>query len=98
MTQQPDWGSVARMSALISLVVALVLFFALPDNRWIAFVVAGLGVLEALFMARVMPALARGSTSDQLAEMNAAAEAEAEILDGDWGVAPPSEPPRSEED
>lgn len=98
MRQQPDWARIAMFSALTSVVVAAVIFFALPDHRWIAFVVAGLGVLEALFMARVMPFLTRANTSDELAEMNATAEAEAEILDGDWGVAPPSEPAARDED
>jgi hypothetical protein len=36
MTRTPDWGMIGRSAVLTSLVAAVVLFFALPDQRWIS--------------------------------------------------------------
>ncbi len=76
---QANWGRIAIYSLISTVVVAAILYFMLDDTRWVAGVVLGLGLLEAGFLALVMPRLS-GS------------EEEVPIRDGDWGVAPPSEP------
>ena len=37
----PDWGSIGRTAVLSSLVGAVVTFFVLPDQRWIAAIFVG---------------------------------------------------------
>ena len=76
--QQPNWGRIATFSLISTIVVAVILFFALEDD-WIAGVVLGLGVVEAAFLLLVMPRLTGRETQTP-------------IRDGDWGVPPPSEP------
>ena len=77
--RQANWGRIAIYSLVSTVVVAAVLYVVLDDTRWVAGVVLGLGLLEAAFLALVMPRLS-------------GAEEEVPIRDGDWGVAPPSEP------
>ena len=78
MTQRPAWGRIAAYSLVSTVAIAVVLFFALSDDRWIAGAVLGLGVIEAAFLALVLPRLT-------------GAEEATPIRDGDWGVPPPSE-------
>jgi hypothetical protein len=77
--RQANWGRVAIYSLISTVVVAAILYLVLDDTRWVAGVVLGLGVLEAGFLALVIPRLS-------------GAEEEVPIQDGDWGVAPRSEP------
>ena len=79
MTQRANWGRIAALSLISSLVVAVILYLVLDDTRWVAGAVLALGVLEAVFLALVMPRLSGN-------------ERTVPIQDGDWGVAPPSEP------
>ena len=79
MTTRPNWGRIATFSLISTIVIAAVLYFAIPDSRWIAGVVLALGVIEAVFLLLVMPRLS-------------GAEEDVPIRDGDWGVAPPAEP------
>ena len=79
MTQRPNWGRLAIISLITTLLPAIVLFFILDDKRWVAGAVLGLGLFDAAFLALVMPRLT-------------GAESDVPIRDGDWGVAPPSEP------
>jgi hypothetical protein len=76
---RPGWTRIATYSLISTIAIGFVLFFAIPDSRWIAGVVLGVGLLEAAFLALVLPRL----TGE---------EDGAEILDGDWGQAPPSGP------
>lgn len=80
MTTGTDWGRIARFSMLGTVLVAVVVFFALPDARWVAAVVLGLGVLDLILFTQVLPALTRSR-----GEITP-------IKDGDWGVPPPSGP------
>jgi hypothetical protein len=77
--RQVNWSRLAIFSLISTILIAIVLYIVLDDARWVAGVVLGLGLLEAGFLVLVMPRLA-------------GAEEEAPIRDGDWGVAPPSEP------
>jgi hypothetical protein len=79
MTQRPNWGRLAIFSLITTLLIAIVLFFVLDESRWVAWAVLGLGLFDAAFLALVMPRLT-------------GAEDDVPIQDGDWGVAPPSEP------
>jgi membrane protein YdbS with pleckstrin-like domain len=78
VTQRPNWGLVAVVSLLSTSVAAVVLYFAIPDSRWIAALVLAFGVVEAVFLVFVMPRLSGAE--------------DVPIRDGDWGVPPPSEP------
>jgi len=78
----PDWGSIGRMSALTSLVAAVVTFFVLPDQRWIATIFVGIALFDALIFGLLLPRLSGGGTGraptlSDLEQMNAEAE---------WGV------------
>jgi hypothetical protein len=77
--RQANWGRIAIYSLISTVVVAATLYLVLDDTRWVAGIVLGLGLLEAGFLALVMPRLS-------------GAEEEVPIRDGDWGVPPPSEP------
>ena len=77
MTGRQNWGRIALFSLTSTVILAAILFFVLDDTRWVAGVVLGLGVLEAIFLALVMPRFTGAETP---------------IVDGDWGVPPPSEP------
>lgn len=88
----PSWGLIAALSLLAMTIVAVVILLVADDLEWLAAVLFVVGVLDALFLWRVMPRLTGATTQEQLDAMNAEAEAQAEILDGDWGVPPPSEP------
>jgi hypothetical protein len=48
---------VARLSALISLTAAIIVFFALPDKRWISAILLGEAILDTLTFAVVLPRL-----------------------------------------
>ena len=95
-----SWGAIAAVSLLGMTVAALVILFVAEDLAWLAAVVFVVGLLDAYFLWRVMPRVTGATTQDQLAKMNAEADAEAkaEILEGDWGVAPHEEPSRPDED
>jgi hypothetical protein len=66
----------------------------------IVLTVVVIGLIGVFVVPRVVSRRTAAKSGEQLADPNA--EAEAEILDGDWGVAPPSEPeqpaPRPQED
>lgn len=106
MTPGTDWGKIARFSLIGTLVAAIVLFFALPDQRWIAALVLGAGLIDLLVIWRVLPALAgsksatgtdTGPSSDP-ARLGEEPEVITPIKDGDWGVPPPSEPSHPDRD
>ena len=78
MTNRPNWGRIATFSLISTIVIAAVLYLAIPDSRWIAGVVLALGVIEVAFLLLVMPRLS-------------GAEEDVPIRDGDWGVPPASE-------
>jgi hypothetical protein len=89
MTRAPDWGMIGRSAVLTSLVVAVVLFFAIPDQRWIAAVLVGLAVVDALIFWFLMPRLQGGGTGgapslDDLERVNEDAEGPA-TPDDEWG-------------
>ncbi len=48
---------VARWSALISLIAAIIVFFALPEKRWIAAILLGEAILDILTFSIVLPRL-----------------------------------------
>jgi hypothetical protein len=81
MTQNrmPDWGMIGRSAVLTSLVAAIVLFFAIPDQRWIAGVLLGVALLDGLIFWVLVPRLQGGGTGgapslSDLEHMNAEAE------------------------
>ena len=80
----PDWGSIGRMAVLSSLVAAVVTFFVLPDQRWIAAILVVVALVDALIFGLLLPRLGSGgaggapSLSD-LEQMNA---------DANWGASP----------
>lgn len=91
MTSGPAWGKIAAISLLTMTAVAVVILLT-TELEWLAAVIFAFALLDAYFIWRVMPRLTGGTLQSQLDRMNAEAEAESKILDGDWGMAPPSEP------
>ncbi|MDX6587659.1 MAG: hypothetical protein QOI31_2132 [Solirubrobacterales bacterium] len=100
MTNRTDWSSIGRISVISSLTLAVVLFFALPDDRWIAAVLVGMSILDAFIYALVLPRLTGGGTGgapslDELEKMNAEAEwptsGEAPAPDDEWGKRQPGD-------
>ena len=92
MTRAPDWGMIGRFAVLTSLAAAIILFFAIPDQRWIAAVLLGIAVIDGFIFWVLMPQLGGGGTGgapsiDELEQMNAEAE---------WP--PPSDDPRPPDD
>lgn len=57
--QQPNWGTVGRISAIAGIVIGLVLFLAIPEQRWIGVAVAVLSLLEGYFLATILPQMLR---------------------------------------
>ncbi len=47
--------AVARFSAVISLTAAVVVFFAVPDKRWIAAILLAEAVLDVITFGFVLP-------------------------------------------
>jgi len=81
-----DWGSIGRISVAISVVTAVVLFFALPDQRWISAVVVGLAVLDAVIYGLVLPRLTSTGDAPSLSDLERihAEDAEAAASEDDW--------------
>ena len=90
MTGGPAWGKIAAISLLVMTAVAVVILLT-TEIEWLAGVIFAFGLLDAYFIWRVMPRLTGGTVHGQLDRMNAEAEAESEIPDDAWGMAPPSE-------
>lgn len=85
-SNQPRWGFIAAFSLLGGLILAVVLYAALPDQRWIAGLVAGIAIVDAIVLGVVLPsALGRRSVADQLDSLRAQAEAE-NRADDDWAT------------
>ena len=57
MTSRANWNFIGRISVITSLVAAVVVFFALPDERWISAVLVGLAIVDALIYTLVLPRL-----------------------------------------
>ena len=62
MTRVPDWGMIGRWAVLSSLIAALVLFFVVPDQRWIAAVFVGVALIDGLIFWVLMPRLQGGGS------------------------------------
>jgi hypothetical protein len=58
----------------------------------IVVMVVVIGLIGAFVLPRVVSRRTDARTGEQVTDAAATADVEAEILDGDWGVAPPSEP------
>ena len=56
MNRAPDWGMIGRSAVLTSLVGAIILFFAIPDQRWIAAVLLGVAISTASSSGSSCPA------------------------------------------
>jgi hypothetical protein len=78
MSGRQSWGRLAVLSLISTIVIALALYLMLDEHRWIAGIVLGLGAIEVVLFALVLPRLGGAE--------------EVPIKDGDWGVPPPSEP------
>ena len=94
MVKRTDWSTIGRISVLFSLTVAVVLFFALPDDRWIAAVLVGMAILDGLIYTLVLPRLTGGGSGgapslSDLEQMNA--EAERPTPDDEWGKRQPGD-------
>ncbi len=79
MIKRTDWSSIGRISVLFSLTLAVVLFFALPDDRWIAAVLVGMAIFDGLIYTLVIPRLQGGGSGgapslSDLEQTNADAE------------------------
>ena len=75
----PDWGSIGRIAVLSSLAGAVITFFVLPDQRWIAAIFVGVAVIDALVFWVLVPRLGGAGTGgapslSELEQMNADAE------------------------
>ena len=57
MAQRTNWGLIGRISVTIGLVSATVVFFALPEKRWISAVMVGVAILDAIVYGLVIPRL-----------------------------------------
>lgn len=69
------WGFLATITVICGLILAIVLYVAVPDQRWIAGVVAGFAIVDALLIGAVLPnMLGRRSTSWQIDALNEAAD------------------------
>ena len=86
MAHRTDWSSIGRISVLFSLTLAVVLFFALPDDRWIAGVLVGMAVLDGLIYTLVLPRLTGSETA-----VAPSLEPEAPRPDDDWGKREPGD-------
>ena len=94
MTRTPDWGMLGRTAVLTSLVGAIILFFAIPDQRWIAAVLLGVAIIDGLIFWVLVPRLQSSGTGgapslDDLEQMNA--EAEWPTPDDEWGKRQPGD-------
>jgi hypothetical protein len=93
MTRMPDWRMIGWIAVLTSLVAAVILFFAIPDQRWIAAVFVGVTIIDGLIFWVLMPRLQGGATGgpslSELEEMNA--EAEWPTPDDEWGKRQPGD-------
>jgi len=57
VVQNANWGLIGRISVTLGLVAATVVFFVLPDKRWISAVMVGFAILDALIYGLVIPRL-----------------------------------------
>ena len=93
MTRIPDWGMIGRIAVLTSLFAAIILFFAIPDQRWIAAVLVGVAIIDGLIFWVLMPRLQGGMSGapslSELEQMNA--EAEWPTPDDEWGRRQPGD-------
>jgi hypothetical protein len=64
----------------------------------IVLIVVVIGLIGVFVVPRLVSKRTDARTSEQVTDAAPTADAEAEILDGDWGVAPPSEPAPPKED
>ena len=85
----PAWGTIARYAVMTSLIAAVVLFFALPDDRWIAAVLVGVAVLDAIIFGWLLPQItgSRAAQKYRLEQLNREAEAKARSEE-DWTARP----------
>jgi hypothetical protein len=84
----PRWGFVATLAFAGGLIAAVVVWFALPDQRWIAALLAAMAVLDLFLVGRLMPRLTRqGSAASEIDRLNAEAAA-ADSADDDWSLGP----------
>ena len=91
MTNRTDWSTIGRISVLFSLTLAVVLFFALPDDRWIAAVLFGMAILDAVIYTLVLPRLTgNDSGAPSLADLERM-NAEPPRPDDDWGKREPGD-------
>ena len=99
MNRAPDWGMLGRTAVLTSLVGAIILFFAIPDQRWIAAVLVGVAIIDGLIFWVLVPRLQGGgaggapSLSD-LEQMNAEAQwptGDPSRPDDEWGKRQPGD-------
>ena len=63
----------------------------------IGLIVLAIGLIGVFVLPRVGSRRTAAQTGEEVGDAAPTADAEAEILDGDWGVAPPSEPSQPED-
>jgi hypothetical protein len=76
--QRANWGRLAVYSLISTIVIAIALYLILDEHRWVAGIVLGLGAIEAVLFALVLPRFTGAE--------------DVPVKDGDWGVPPSSEP------
>jgi hypothetical protein len=91
MTNRTDWGSIGRISVLFSLTLAVVLFFALPDDRWISAVLFGMAILDGLIYTLVLPRLTGSETGAPSLADRERMSAEPPRPEDDWGKREPGD-------
>ena len=55
--QRTNWSGIGRISVITSLIAAIVVFFVLPDDRWISAVLVGMALVDGLIYTLVLPRL-----------------------------------------
>lgn len=85
-SNQPRWGFVAAVALVGGLGAAVVLFFALPDQRWIAGLVALIAVVDAFAFGAILPnSMGKRTAQMMIEQLNAQAEAAARADDKQAG-------------
>ncbi|HEY8467570.1 MAG TPA: hypothetical protein VIL04_12285 [Solirubrobacterales bacterium] len=75
-SNEPRWGFIAAISLIAGLIAAVVLFLALPDQRWIAGLIAAIAIVDAFVFGAILPnSIGKRAAAMTIEELNAQAEA-----------------------
>lgn len=75
-SNEPRWGLIATVALIGGLGAAVVVFFALPDQRWIAGLIAAIAIVDAFVFGSILPSsLGKRSAQMTIEQLNAQAQA-----------------------